>query len=299
MPLEGIFAPLTVPFAKDGAVDHAAARTNVNRYNRTPLSGYVINGSTGESVLLKWAEVYEIWETVRASAAPGKTLIAGTGAESTSETIEATNRAAAAGYDFALVRTPSYYRGQMSVEAEAEHYLRVADAAKIPILLYSVPANTNYTIEPPLVERVAAHPNIAGMKDSSGNVPRVRDIVAVAPKRVRMLVGAASALEPSLREGASGGVLALACALPEMCCELYEAHHQGDAERARRLQEALSVPSSVILSKHGIPGLKYALDTLGYIGGLPRPPLLPASETAREEINAALAGVADAARSVA
>ena len=296
MTLRGIFPPLTVPFAHDGSVDHAGLRANIARYNRTSLSGYVLNGSTGESVLLRWPEIYETWETAREATAKGKILIAGTGAESTAETIEHTNTAASVGYDFALVRTPSYYKPQMSVEVEAEHYLRVADAAKIPILLYSVPVFTGYTIETPLLSRVADHQNIVGIKDSSGSVPRVAEFAAAVPARFRILVGSASTLEASLQKGAAGAILALACAFPEMCCEIFEAHQRGEASRAQKLQEILTKPSSLIVSTYGIPGLKYALDCLGYVGGPPRRPLLPVGEAARIEINAVVARVAEFVR---
>ena len=177
-------------------------------------------------------------------AAAGKILIAGTGAESTPETIEHTNRAASLGFDFALVRTPNYYKPAMSIEAEATHFLRVADAARIPILLYSVPVFTGYTIEAPLVARVAHHENIVGMKDSSGSVERVGEILAVAPERFRLLVGSASTLEPSLAKGACGAILALACAFPELCCEIYDSAQAGDIVRAQELQKLLAAPSA-------------------------------------------------------
>jgi len=255
----------------------------------------VLNGSTGESVLLRWPEIYRIWEVAKECAPAGKILIAGTGAESTPETIEHTNRAASLGYDFALVRTPSYYKPAMTVEAEASHFLRVADAARIPILLYSIPAFTGYTIEPPLVARVAQHENIAGMKDSSGSVERAAEIVAVAPPRFRLLVGSASTLEPSLEKGACGAILALACAFPELCCEIYDCSMSGNVARARELQKLLLAPSALFGAKYGIAGLKYALDRLGYYGGPVRGPLLPVDETGRVEIDQLLAEMASIA----
>src|SRR5271170_675126 len=169
MNLRGIFPPLTTPFAPDGNIAPERLRENIARYNPIRLAGYVLNGSTSESVLLRWEEVYRLWETAKEAAAPGKTLIAGTGAESTAETIEHTNRAAALGYDAALVRTPSFYKPAMSENVLAEHYLRVADAARIPVLVYSVPIFTHIQVEAPLIARVAEHPNIIGMKDSSGD----------------------------------------------------------------------------------------------------------------------------------
>ena len=294
MNLSGIFPPVTTPFDSYGSVDYARLRENLGRYGSTRLAGFVMNGSTGESVLLRWTEIYQIWEVAKQTAVTGKIMIAGTGAESTAETIEHTNRAAALGYDFALVRTPSYYKPAMSVEAEAEHFLRVADAATIPVLLYSVPVFTGYTIEAPLVARVVHHENIVGMKDSSGSVERVGEIVTVAPKRFRLLVGSASTLEPSLAKGACGAILALACAFPELCCEIYDAAQAGDGARAHSLQELLLAPSALLGPKYGIAGLKYALDRLGYFGGPVRGPLLPVGDDGRREIDAMLAAMTSA-----
>ncbi|HWY26689.1 MAG TPA: dihydrodipicolinate synthase family protein, partial [Candidatus Angelobacter sp.] len=124
MNIRGIFPPLTTPFGPDGDIAPDRLRENIKRYNRIRLAGYVLNGSTGESVLLRWEEIYRLWEIAKEAAAPGKITIAGTAAESTAETIEHTNRAASLGYDFALVRTPHYFKPQMTIDAEAEYYLR-------------------------------------------------------------------------------------------------------------------------------------------------------------------------------
>ncbi|MGC1935446.1 MAG: dihydrodipicolinate synthase family protein, partial [Candidatus Acidiferrales bacterium] len=182
MELHGIFPPLTTPFAQDGEIDLARLKENVKRYNQTGLAGYVTNGSTSESVLLTWEEIERLWAAARETAAPDKIMIAGTGAESTGETIRHTKRAAELGYHAALVRTPSYYKPFMTFEAEATHFLRVADASPIPVLIYSVPVFTSYTVEAPLVAKLATHRNIVGIKDSSGNVQRMKDIVASTPK---------------------------------------------------------------------------------------------------------------------
>ena len=291
MKLHGIFPPLTTPFASDGSVSLSHLRNNIGRYNQTRLAGYAINGSTSESVLLRWDEVYRIWEAAREAAAPDKILIAGTGAESTAETIEHTNRAASLGYAVALVRTPSFYKPAMSEEALAGHYLRVADAAHIPILVYSVPVFTHVTVEAPLIARISKHSNIIGMKDSSGNVQGVADIIGAAPKEFQTLVGSASTLYESLESGAVGAILALACAFPELCVEIYEASRAGESAKAHSLAQQLIAPAKMFGSQYGIAGLKYALDRLGYVGGPPRPPLLPVSETARREIDTLLSNL--------
>jgi 4-hydroxy-2-oxoglutarate aldolase len=292
MNLQGIFPPLTTPFKADGSLALDRLRENVAKYNATRLAGYVVNGSTGESVLLTWAEIEQVWATVREFAAPEKLLIAGTGAEATAETIEHTKRAAEIGYQAALVRTPSFFKPQMNDATLGEHFLRVADASPIPVLLYSVPVFTTLAIESPLVARLAAHPNIIGMKDSSGNLQRVSEIIAATPPGFQTLVGSASTVYPSLVMGAAGAILALACALPESCVVLYEAARAGDAKRARAMQQQLLAPSAVLASRYGAAGLKYALDRRGYYGGPPRRPLLPVNESAKHEIDAVLAAIA-------
>jgi 4-hydroxy-2-oxoglutarate aldolase len=289
--LHGIFPPLTTPFAPDGAVALSKLRENIARYNKTGLAGYAINGSTSESALLKWEEVYRVWETARDVAAPEKILIAGTGAEATAETIERTNRAASLGYAVALVRTPSFYKPAMTESALAEHYLRVADAARIPILVYSVPVFTHVTVEAPLVARISKHPNIIGMKDSSGNVQGVAEIIAAAPKEFQTLVGSASTLYESLEKGAVGAILAVACAFPELCVEIYEASRAGERTKAHSLAQKLMAPAKLFGPQFGIAGLKYALDRIGYYGGAPRSPLLPVDASARSEIDTMLSNL--------
>src|SRR5580693_5958579 len=252
--LMGLFAPLTTPFAASGEVDYAAYAQNIARFNKTKLAGYVINGSTSESVLLRWSEVYRQWEVALEHAAAGKELVAGTGAESTIETIAHTNHAASLGYKAALVRTPSFYKPVMTEDALVEHYLRVADAAKIPILVYSVPIFTHVTVESPVVARTSKHPNIIGIKDSSGNVAALAASIAAAPKEFRTLVGSASAVFEGLEVGASGAILALANAFPDVCSEIYELSRSGQREKAQSLGQTLAAPAKMFGPQYGIAG---------------------------------------------
>ena len=277
MNLSGIFAALTTPFDPYGAVDRAKMRENILRYNDTPLLGYVVNGSTGEAPLLSWTEVEDVWSVVREVAAPGKILIAGTGAEATAETIKYTKRAHLMGYDAALVRTPHYYKSQMTDDVLAAFYERAADSVKIPILAYSIPSCTGIAIEAALLERIAKHPNIVGIKDSSGSVERVSQFRAVVPESFQIVVGGASTL-------------------PELCSELHDAVTSGDEERATVLQKRLVSPSSILVSKYGIPGLKHALDLLGYFGGSARPPLPAVSAQAKMEIASIVSDLRGAVR---
>lgn len=289
--LKGVFNPLTTPFDSTGRVSLARLRENLERYNRTGLAGYVATGSTGEAILLTLAETEAVWQAVAEGAATGRILIAGTAAESTGETIARTRRAAEFGYSVALVRTPHYFRARMTDAALERYYLSVADASPIPLLVYSIPQNTGITVEAPLVARLASHPNILGIKDSSGSVQRVAEMVRAVPERIQVLTGSASAIFPALMVGVAGGIMALADVLPEECVELYEAVVAGRYGEARRLQERILAASSLLVSRYGVPAIKYALDRLGYYGGPVREPLLPPSEDACREIDEALSAL--------
>ena len=291
MIFSGVFAALTTPFADDGSVSLPDLKHNIQQYNQTDLAGYVAVGSTGESVLLSRAEMDGILITVKESAGKGKKLIAGTGAESTAETIERTKRAAELGYHAALVKTPHYYKPAYKPEVLIAHYRKVADESPIPVLLYSVPQFTGVTLESPEVVAVSEHPNIIGIKESSGNVQRVAEMIAGVPPAFQVLVGAAATIYPSLAIGARGCILALACALPEKCVALFELVRQGHHEKARELQAVLVRASKAIVSETGIAGLKHAMDLRGYRGGLPRLPLQPLNNEQKKRISELLASL--------
>jgi 4-hydroxy-2-oxoglutarate aldolase len=293
MKLEGMFAALTTPFRADDSLDLAGLKANVARYNRTDLAGFVVAGSTGEAALLSPDESERVWATVLENAAPGKTPLAGTGAETTAETIQRTLRAAALGYSAVLVRTPSYYKPFMHARALIEHYHRVADASPVPVLIYSVPVFTGVTVEAQVTARLAEHPNIVGIKDSSGSVERAAETARAVPASFSLLVGSATTLVASLGVGACGGVLALASAFPEACAQVYRLARSGEVNEARALEVKLEAASRGIASGLGPPGLKYAMDRFGYVGGLPRRPLLTPTEPERAEIDAILAAWID------
>jgi 4-hydroxy-2-oxoglutarate aldolase len=295
MDFSGVFAALTTPFAADDSVALADLKQNIQRYNATGLAGYAVQGSTGESVLLSRAE----WDTVlvaaKEAASPQKRLLAGTGVESTAETISRTKRAAELGYHAALVKTPYYYKPVYKPDVFIAHYRRVADASPIPVMLYSVPQFTGISLEAPEVAVLAEHPNIIGIKESSGHVQRVAEMVAATPASFQVLTGGASVLLPSLTVGAKGAILALASALPEKCAELYEVTRRGQIETARELQKNLLRASKLIVSELGIPGVKFVMDQRGYRGGLPRLPLLPLPDAAKRRVLELLAAVEPAA----
>ena len=298
MNLNGIFPALVTPYDADGTVSLRGVSENIGRYNKTGVAGYVVLGSTGEAVMLTREESDAVLTAAKEAAAPEKLLIAGTGAESTSETITRTRRAAAFGYQVALVKTPYYYKPAYRAEVYIQHYRAVADASPIPILLYSVPVFTGITLETPEILALAAHPNIAGIKDSSGSIQRVSEIVAGAPAAFQVLTGGAAVVYPALAVGARGAVLALAAALPEKCAELFQLAQQGQHGRAKSLQHQLAQASKRIVSENGIAGVKFAMDLRGYHGGVPRLPLLPLREENKQQIAALVAELHPAAARV-
>jgi len=282
--LGGVYPALTTPFAADGEVSLADVKYNIERYNSTGLAGFVALGSTGESVLLSRREMDDILTTVRDAAGQGKRLIAGTGAESTQETIERTKRAAELGYQIALVKTPHYYKPAYKPEVLIAHYRRVADASPIPVLLYSVPLFTGVTLEAPEVGALAEHPNIVGIKESSGHVMRVAEIVGACPADFQVLTGSAGTMLAGLTVGAKGAILALGSALPEMCVQLYDLYRSGEIDKARALQNVLLKASKTIQSEHAIAGIKFAMDQRGYHGGIPRLPLVPLPDAHKQRV---------------
>jgi len=295
MELSGIFSALTTPFGTDGSVSLADLKHNIQHYNHTGLAGYVVMGSTGESVLVSKAEWESVLLAVKEAASRDKKLIAGTGAESTAETIERTKRAAQIGYDAALVKTPFYYKPMYKPEVYIAHYRRVADASPIPVLLYSVPQFTGVALEVTEVVKLTEHPTIIGIKESSGNVLRVAEMIAAVSPDFQVLVGSAATIYPSIMVGARGAILALASALPEKCVELYELIRKGQHERARELHTVILRASKLVVSESGIPGVKYVMDQRGYRGGLPRLPLLPLHDEQKKRLNAFLEALEPAA----
>jgi 4-hydroxy-2-oxoglutarate aldolase len=281
--LNGIFPPITTPFV-DGKVAYDKLADNIARWNPTGLKGYVAFGSNGEYIYLSEQEKLDVVKTVVQSAGPGMKVIAGTGCESTWQTIELTNACAKLGAHAALVVTPFYYGGRMNEAALFQHYTAVADRAAIPIMIYNVTKFTNISTSVGLVARLSKHPNIIGIKDSNGNVSTLGEMVSAVDKDFSVLVGTAGALFGALTLGAVGGVLALANVAPQICVQIHNLVEQGQIKAARKLQLRMLPVNTAVTATYGVPGLKAALDMLGYFGGDPRPPLLPASEKERSEV---------------
>lgn len=285
--LNGIFPPIPTPFIKE-KVAYDKLASNVERWNRTGLKGFVVLGSNGEYVSLSEEEKRAVVDTVVQSAADEMWVIAGTGCESTAETVRLTGDCAKLGADAALVVTPHYYGGRMNETALVKHYTTIADQSPIPILLYSVPAFTHINLAAGLVARLSEHPNIIGIKDSAGNVTQLGEILNAVAKDFNVLVGTAGVLFGAVTIGCVGGINALANVAPKQCVAILEQVKAGDLDAARQLQLKMIPVNQAVTSVYGVPGLKAALDMLGYFGGAPRLPLLSSSKREKSEIEAIL-----------
>ncbi len=296
MTLAAVFPPMVTPFTAGGDVDAQAIGRNVERWMHAGLGGVVALGTNGEAALLEENEAECVVEAVRTAVPPGRLLIVGTGRESTRATIAATRRAAALGADLALVRTPSFFKGQMTAPVLVAHFLAVADASPIPVLLYNFPGQTGVNFSSETVGTLARHPNIAGMKETGTDAAQLAGFVdAAASSTFAVLVGAAPGFYPALCVGAVGGIVAAACVVPELCVRLHRLAREGRHSEARALQRLLTPLGRLVTTTHGVPGLKAAMNLAGYEGGDPRPPLAPVSPVVREEIRIELARVLEAA----
>ena len=270
---------------------------NLESYAGEDLGGYLVLGSNGEAASLDEEEKLALVRVARKKAG-SRTLLAGTGLESTRATMAFTRKVADLGADAALVLTPHYYRAQMTEEALRRHFEAVADASPIPVLLYSVPVFTNLTLPPSLPAAMAAHPNVAGLKESSGDLALLGRILGSVPASFSVACGSAPVLYPALCIGASAAVVAVACCAPRPAAALYRAFLAGDHPRARRLQEALTPLATAVTSAHGVAGLKLAMDLAGRRGGAVRAPLLPAAPALRDQILPLLRRAEEAAASL-
>jgi len=288
MKLQGIFPPITTPFDHNGDIYAAKIQHNVEKWNRTSLSGYVVMGSTGESVMLTAEEKQTVWELVARHAAADKLLIAGTGMESVRETVCLTNHAAELGYKVAMVRTPHYYKNLVNRgDAQTLYFRAVADQARLPIVIYNWPQATGVDIPPDAVAALSEHPNITAIKESSGSLEKVMQMIREVKHGFQVLVGSAPTLWPSLLMGACGAILAYANAAPYSVIAIWEAYRTREEAAGLDWQNRIGRASTLVTTKYGIPGLKHAMDLNGYYGGPPRLPLTVPTPQAKKEIEEA------------
>lgn len=291
--LSGIFPPMATPFDADGHVDYEALRFNAARWMRTGLRGLVALGSNGEAAYVDDDEAERIVGEVRALVPRDRLLIAGVGRDATHATIDACRRAARVGANLALVRPPTAFRAQMTEAALERHYRAVADASPIPVLLYDFPQAFGLTLPLSAIVSLAEHPNVAGMKESSGDLTQIADQVSRTPARFEVVVGSAPTLYPSLVMGAAGGVVAVANVVPEACVSLFDLTRAGRHEAALALQRRLTPLARAVTGTYGVPGLKAAMTLAGYRGGVPRAPLSPCPESVHGDLRRMLDVLAD------
>jgi 4-hydroxy-2-oxoglutarate aldolase len=288
----GIFTPIVTPFRTDDTIDEGALQRNVLRWMQTPLTGLVVLGSNGEAAQLDDEEADRVVEIVRQHVPQDRPLIAGTGRESTKATIAATARAAAAGVDAVLVRTPSFFKSQMTTDIFVRHYTDVADASRVPVLLYNVSMFTGVNLPADAVARLSAHPNIVGIKESGSDIGLIAEYIGRTPDDFTVLAGSATTFFHALCAAVDGAILALAALLPEACVRIQTLVRENRVEDARRLQSRVMPLARSVGGAYGVPGLKAALDLIGYSGGVPRPPLRPAPQQVVDTIAGQLAELA-------
>ena len=283
--LKGIIPPLVTPFDDAGTVRYDSFERNIEKYVEAGIDGFLVAGSTGESVYLEHSEKLKLTEAARKRIPPSKMLLAGTGSESTQATIELTKEVADRGVDAVLVKNPFYYKSQMSSDVYMAHYTAVADASPVPVIVYNVPVFTGVPLESRLVIELAKHPNIRGMKDSSGDVRLISETVwNTDAARFSVVAGTGATLFHTMSAGARGGIVALVCAAPRPMLALYRAYVLGDHKKADTIQRIIAPAANAVTSKHGLSGLKYAMELEGFQPGIARRPLLPIKTAQQEDL---------------
>ncbi len=284
--IKGVIPPMITPFDENDMVDYEKHIYNMKRWNQYDLAGYLVLGSNSETVFLNEEEKLQLIRLTVEHRAEGRLVMVGTGMESTRETIILTNKAAALGADCALIVTPFYYGGKMNDEALIAYYSEVADNTDIPILIYNVTKYTHVNISPRAVGILSRHPNIIGMKDSSGSIPQLVDYKReVDMKEFNLMVGTVSSWFPALALGVEGTVQALANCCPQECIDIQRFYDEGRMEDSRELYERVFPVNSAVTGGFGIAGLKYACDKLGFAGGQVRKPLLQLKDDEKDKLD--------------
>jgi 4-hydroxy-2-oxoglutarate aldolase len=289
--LGGVFIPVVTPFmAGTGEIDIPSFQSNLRRWSEYPIRGVVMAGTTGEAVLLDEDERLALVTAGREVLSTDILLTVGTGLESTRATVRLSRKVAEAGAQAVLVQPPAYYKGAMTPEALREHYLVVAESCPVPVIVNQAPLRMS-TLDFPtgLVAELSNHENIVGIKDSRGKLELMGELVEQCKAGFQVLAGSGAALYPAMEVGAVGGIVAVANMAPGPTGELFQAFKAGRSSEAGRLQQQIGPLHNEIVGAIGIPGVKAALDLLGFAGGDPRPPIRPLSPKGREEVRSALA----------
>lgn len=284
LPLRGVFAPVTTPFAANGELDRAGFEHNIRSHLQQGLHGIVVSGSTGEAPLLDERERESLVEWARPHVAGDRHLIVGVGAESTRTTLHYADRAAERGVDAVLVVAPHYFGSAMTHDALRAHYLRVADESPVPVILYNIPKYMHFKLSQSLVQELAGHENVVGIKDSSGERDLLATYLTVQNETFTVLTGSGQLWGTALQMGARGGILAVSLFAPSLALSVLEAYARKDAASGEALQSRLTPLAKEIVGEMGIAGVKAALDCVGLRGGAPRSPLLPLGRSESERV---------------
>jgi 4-hydroxy-2-oxoglutarate aldolase len=284
--LRGVLAPVITPFdARAGELDRAGFERNLRAHASAGLTGVVVAGSTGEAPLLDEGERAALVAWARDILPADRLVIAGAGAESTRAAVRLAKQAAEHGAEAVLVVAPHYYgEAAMTAAALAAHFRRIADESPVPVVLYNIPKYTHFALPPTVVGELAAHGNVAGLKESSGDGQLLGAYLDAQSERFRILTGHGPSFAAALERGAVGAILAVSTFAPAVALAVYEASLRGDAQAAAAAQARLGPLASHIVGAMGVPGIKAALDHVGLAGGPPRPPLLPLRATERERV---------------
>ena len=282
--LHGIFPPVVTNFDSTGEIAPIPFRENLRRWIETPIDGIVLFGSNGEGALIDEDEKARLTSFARDVVPAGYLLIGGASGESTRSTIRQTKQLAAAGADVVLVHPPAYFGPYVTVAAMMDHFRAVADASPVPVLLYHIPKYTKVTLEAGFVAELMRHRNVAGLKDSSGDIKRFADYTSACDGDCRIFIGNGALLYTALELGAAGGILGVANIAPAMCAELVRHFREGRPQEAGRIQGRLTPLHREIVAAHGATGCKAALDLMGWAGGPARAPLQALGERERRQM---------------
>lgn len=283
--LAGLFVPIVTPFdSSTGDIAPVLFRANIRKWLEEPIDGYVLFGSNGEGALLDDEEKTRLTSFARELIPPGIPLVVGIAAESTRAVVAEARRLAHEGAEYALVSPPAYFGAALPPSAIADHYKRAAEESPIPLIVYHIPKNTHVVIEPGLMAEIVRHPNIVGLKDSSGDIKRFADYSNTCERGCRLFVGSGALLYTALELGAVGGIVSIGQFAPRLTAQIIEKFTAGDATGAGTAQQKLVPVHKEIVATHGAIGTKAALDLVGYNGGGPRAPLRPLSDKERRRV---------------
>ena len=289
--LGGVLGPLVTTFyGQTGEVDVASFAANVRAHLAAGLHGVVVTGSTGEAALLDSDERASLVDAAREMVPRDKWLLVGTGAESTRTCLQLTRDAAHRGADAVLVVAPHYYGSAMTAEALMQHYWRIAEESPVPVVLYNIPKYMHYALAPQLVAELATHPNVIGIKDSSGNRELFASYMNIQSDGFSVLDGNAQLFQAALQMGARGGILAAGLFAPRLTLDIYDAMCSGDTSAADTGQARLTPLGAKIVGEFGVAGVKAAMDRVGLAGGPVRSPLVPLSAEQMAAVDELLRG---------